>query len=258
MTLGKIGSTDIMHNGLTAIDYIQDGLIAMWDGVENAGWRTHDSSYVGLRNLTGKGCDLDMMTNGYIAENCVKALESNNSVCSLASTDSCSKLVTSYLNVSKAYTFEIVGSGFGVRGNVEQALTGGTPSGGVAGGVFDIYTNSGYGYGSILVRSRYLFTPSGWITNGSLGTGFASHSRSADKTSYRTYINAVQKQSSDSVGADFRYTTLTYTRYMRVRVGTGDKIFCVRLYDRMLSAAEIAANHDIDVARFNPNGGGGA
>lgn len=26
----------------TAKDYVQDGLVAMWDGIENAGWKTHD------------------------------------------------------------------------------------------------------------------------------------------------------------------------------------------------------------------------
>lgn len=28
----------------TARDYVQDGLIAMWDGIENAGWGTHDAN----------------------------------------------------------------------------------------------------------------------------------------------------------------------------------------------------------------------
>ena len=26
----------------TAKDYVQDGLLALWDGIENAGWGTHD------------------------------------------------------------------------------------------------------------------------------------------------------------------------------------------------------------------------
>ena len=29
-------------SGYTAKDYVQDGLIAMWDGIENAGWGVHD------------------------------------------------------------------------------------------------------------------------------------------------------------------------------------------------------------------------
>ena len=30
--------------GLSAKDYIQDGLVAMWDGIENAGWGKHDEN----------------------------------------------------------------------------------------------------------------------------------------------------------------------------------------------------------------------
>ena len=28
--------------GYTAKDYAQNGLLAMWDGIENAGWGVHD------------------------------------------------------------------------------------------------------------------------------------------------------------------------------------------------------------------------
>ena len=46
----------------TAKDYVQDGLIAMWDGIENAGWGQHNSSersiwvdLVGGHNMVIKG-----------------------------------------------------------------------------------------------------------------------------------------------------------------------------------------------------------
>lgn len=37
----------------TARDYVQDGLIAMWDGIENAGWGVHDPSATVWVNLAG-------------------------------------------------------------------------------------------------------------------------------------------------------------------------------------------------------------
>ena len=37
----------------TAKDYIQDGLVAMWDGIENAGWGTHNSSATTWKDLLG-------------------------------------------------------------------------------------------------------------------------------------------------------------------------------------------------------------
>ena len=37
----------------TARDYIQDGLVAMWDGIENAGWGVHDSTATVWKDLVG-------------------------------------------------------------------------------------------------------------------------------------------------------------------------------------------------------------
>ena len=37
----------------TAKDYVQDGLVAMWDGIENAGWGVHDPNATVSRDLVG-------------------------------------------------------------------------------------------------------------------------------------------------------------------------------------------------------------
>ena len=44
-------------SGYTAKDYVQDGLIAMWDGIENAGWGVHDPNATVWKDLVG-GYDL--------------------------------------------------------------------------------------------------------------------------------------------------------------------------------------------------------
>lgn len=46
----------------TARDYIQDGLVAMWDGIENAGWGVHDASARTWKNLVG---DIDLPLDDY-------------------------------------------------------------------------------------------------------------------------------------------------------------------------------------------------
>ena len=49
--------------GLSAKDYVQDGLVAMWDGIENAGWGQHDPS--GLVELvSGTAATLNNITIG--------------------------------------------------------------------------------------------------------------------------------------------------------------------------------------------------
>jgi hypothetical protein len=37
----------------TAKDYVQDGLVAMWDGIENAGWGIHNASATVWKDLIG-------------------------------------------------------------------------------------------------------------------------------------------------------------------------------------------------------------
>ena len=40
-------------SGYTAKDYVQDGLIAMWDGIENVGWGAHDPNATVWKDLVG-------------------------------------------------------------------------------------------------------------------------------------------------------------------------------------------------------------
>ena len=41
----------------TSASYVQDGLIAQWDGIENAGRGVHDANAATWVDLTGNGCD---------------------------------------------------------------------------------------------------------------------------------------------------------------------------------------------------------
>ena len=59
-TFGKIGTVHMMK-GWTARDYIRDGLVALWDGIENAGWGTHDSNAAIWKDLVG---DMDFTEFG--------------------------------------------------------------------------------------------------------------------------------------------------------------------------------------------------
>lgn len=51
----------------TASDYIQDGIVAMWDGIENAGWGVHDANATVWKDLVG---DKDItLVGGAFADN---------------------------------------------------------------------------------------------------------------------------------------------------------------------------------------------
>ena len=48
----KIGA-DKKETTLMCNSYVKDGLVAMWDGTENAGWGTHDANATTWKDLTG-------------------------------------------------------------------------------------------------------------------------------------------------------------------------------------------------------------
>lgn len=52
----------------TAKDYVQDGLISMWDGIENAGWGVHDPNATVWKDLSGNGHDF-VFSSVYSVEN---------------------------------------------------------------------------------------------------------------------------------------------------------------------------------------------
>ena len=58
----------------TARDYIQDGLVAMWDGIENAGLGIHSSTPSKWVDLTGNGYDMKLNTGLTISEDSISAV----------------------------------------------------------------------------------------------------------------------------------------------------------------------------------------
>ena len=55
--------TEWRRGGCTAKSYVRDGLFAMWDGIENAGWGVHDPHATVWRDLVG-GYDADYWGTG--------------------------------------------------------------------------------------------------------------------------------------------------------------------------------------------------
>ena len=51
------------EQGPTAADYVQDGLLVQWDGIDNAGTGVHDPTATTWKNLKGGGYDLTLTNN---------------------------------------------------------------------------------------------------------------------------------------------------------------------------------------------------
>ena len=53
--------------GMSAKSYVQDSLVAMWDGIENVAFGEHDSTSRIWKDLTGNGYDVDRQFNSYVS-----------------------------------------------------------------------------------------------------------------------------------------------------------------------------------------------
>ena len=219
----------------TARDYVQDGLIAMWDGIENAGWGQHDEalpvadwpSLVNSSNITRATAASDISSCYAFTDNSVSLTD--------ASSANSQRLVftASGLNAQAPFTLDVCLKGaICSLGNFYWAAYGS--------GTFRIQnSNNAYGYfGGTGTYNEVL--------------GSAVTSTVACSTSGITgYANGVQNSESQypvKSGTGLLRVNVLGTRQVRVE---GSELFCLRLYSRALTAEEIAANYAVDKARFN-------
>ena len=244
MTLGKIGSTDIMHHGFTAKSYVQEGLVALYDCAENAGWGVHDSNAAVWKELVN-GWDLPMPSGTIWNEDSVGPLNSDkNGYFGKASKQEMSVAIAA----NNAAAFEI-----------SFLKTGDTISP-------QWHTSVGQGPNFYL---RFLNNQVAMYNIGGMtGAGSYFYNFRLSKNVFHTlvlnmesgkkcqvYADGIKVDESRNVG-NFDISLWKTGNYQQKWSFGAEKQYCCRIYNRNLTPAEISANHEIDVARFNPNGGG--
>ena len=227
--------------------YVTNGLIAMWDGDDNQGTGAHDPSATTWVDLTGRHSAMAFTAGPAVGANCYDVSAGGGYITDAAD-------ISAAVN-AEACTIEIVcdvkslvqdGSLFALTDKdvKRTAWVRMAPSGSAAGVVgameykassyytpypnFDTTTNG--------VRSYSFAFSSGscaiYKDGASSGKTVAGKGVSGDTaTSYFAIGQRVSQPSASSAIADM-------------------KVYSVRIYDRILTADEIAANHAQDVARF--------
>ena len=238
MTYGSNLFSAYYNAQLTAKAYVQDGLIAMWDGIENAGWGVHNPSAASWKDLAGSN---NLVVPSGMAWN-TDSLQFDGRSGHYLNTN------TRFGNLND-YAFEIVfkrdlfatyassfscvqggGAGWQVkRGDAKESVLVGKPSG-------EWYSSaSGSAIYDELVTRHY-------------------KALIADTTNGKIYqsINGVYVEQILS------YTGTRWNNYtFCIGTDAGDyvpmtgHVCAVRVYQRALTAAEIAHNYSIDKARFN-------
>lgn len=230
IVLGKVGRRMVRTESLvpTARDYVQDGLVAMWDGIENAGWGVHDAAATVWKNLVDSS-SLELKQSLSWTDESLRWNQEGGFGLTVDSYPVLTAEMTFCVNKIKTNTFGALFGGAksaGVSGPIGPARV-------LAGGTLSVMgdTSSGYVFGraSEGVRSSVSLTRDGsFVTayqNATQGTRY-----SYSPTNERIVINDLGGFSGRSMLLD---------------------VFSFRLYNRALTPAEIAHNHSVDRARFN-------
>ena len=209
----------------TARDYVQDGLVAMWDGSENAGWGVHDSNAMVWKDLIGG--------------------ETVSSP-SVIFTDNSLSLDGSYYMVgSKDY---YANNGYSLE-LVFSAHTSPPSSSAVV--VFGSYNGCGINWQNTMWQTNIggaWSYPSGWPEK------INQVSMTLDKNGRVVYSHENQGY-HERMMSPFSYpykvgVVCIGKGWNQVKTFDGE-INCIRFYNRDLAQDEIAHNYAIDKARFN-------
>lgn len=226
MVRSNVGASHLMREetdekkSYTAADYIQDGLVFMVDGIENAGWVIHDEDETKWKdlisgtvfNLSGK-CQRDETSYKFISRSVsnINTVSMRNAV------------------GSSIFTIEIV-----VKCSAFNAAIymWGSPQG------FSFTTLSDYAMRFLSGGTK--------ISQTSAGVGTSAHTYSIVRESIygAAFLDGYQVETVKECPALGSPTA-------GLDVPAGREVYSVRLYSRALTAAEIAANYAIDKARFN-------
>ena len=224
----------------TAKSYVQDGLIAMWDGIENAGWGVHDAAATTWKDLIS-GIDFTFgsgMTWG-------------TDYATTAGSE-----VVGTLNKSNTSLFGRI-LGASAQGNFEYCLAKGIDT-------LNPYWTNGSSQGILfylrMLNNMVAVRNQNGAMNGA-GSFFwntrmtkdvlhtmAFSMASGEKC--KLYVDGEYKESS-SANCNFAVNLLSTGNYAMQFKIRQEKTHCVRVYSRALSADELAANSAIDKERFN-------
>ena len=223
-------------SGYTAKDYVQDGLVAMWDGIENAGRCVHDPNATVWKDLSGNGHDLLLSgTASFGADHA----DLDGSGCFYERTD-----ISPFFAVT-GLTAQVVSTKIG------DEVNRGLYSIGESTRFLWIWNSFQQGSGR-MTFSKFIYSHNVGSTNPNIA--------SDAKTSFTiTHANGVANtfvnKTADLTVSVSPLSVSGTDRIVVGKIGGFDNfkgnIYCVRHYSRVLTAEEIAHNYTIDKARFN-------
>ena len=214
--------------------YVQDGLVACWDGIENAGAGTHDSGATVWKDIVG-GCEF-ALTGVTVDDDRMTFAGTADSYGSLDNAGS-----TATFGAAKNGTMEIVYRSS--TGTGTQVLLQSTSGIGLAFGFYQ-----GKILSSTVASSVFPFTLD--TTTNSVSIRY--NSSKPVSPIYTNGWSLAATSGTDAWGSANASTTFIGVRASKANnTHFAGSIYCIRLYNRQLTDEEIAANYAVDQFRFN-------
>lgn len=214
--------------------YVTDGLVAMWDGEWNAGGGVHDAGTTTWRELVG-GLDL-AVSSGIFGGDGLYGTDSTACQATFADASySLKDIMAADVATTIGCTLEFVCTPLGYSN---------TP--------YNMYNAWNlYSVGGNPPPLWSWYKCNSWVDNisarGSIGQLISFSGASTPQTPH-PYIQLYSNGEFVNHGA---YTPQTAIITDNFNVGLKGAIHSIRIYNRALTAAEIAANYAVDKARFN-------
>ena len=209
--------------------YVQDGLVACWDGVENAGTGLHDANATVWKDLVG-GREFTL-TGVTVGDNRMTFAGAKTSYGSLNATDAAVFLAATNGTVEVAYAST-------QSGNAIQTLIQGPTESGVA---------------MTLLNQKLLLAYVATTNGYSISYGMSTNTTAIRYTGARptgAFQNASALSASTSTSTGGSKTTATIGMRSDAQGVFKGHIFCIRVYNRHLTADELASNRELDLDRF--------
>lgn len=231
-TKSSVAARHLVNSGasVSAKDYVQNGLVAIYDGIENAGWGSHDSAATSWMNLVN-GNTVTLPAGFTAGDDCVTVTNANQSL-----------VVSDYsgADFTVEYVFALADDNT-FRECLFEATSGNSSFRYRAGANIDDFWNWGH-------YAKILFPRSGNVgVVKSISSSW--HDIFSATNGGEDFVNGI------SVGAGSLETYTDITALNGFRIGrngftTFQDVCSIRIYNRALTAAEVVANYAIDKERF--------
>lgn len=227
---------DVKH----AKDYVQDGLVAMWDGIENAGWGVHDGAATVWKELVSGATSAAFDPAFEWTDKGLKTAGGTRTSSSLAPAG-----LGAYCQSTMDYSIEVSYKDW-TNGGTSRTLFGPHNSGYVR---VHSYARSGLDQIACNFNNGTYY----YFGTGSKSVVEGSHTLTMVKRGQTPYVYLdgvyVPAQSGGIIGTYEPGSSLSYFAWNNA--ATHDETYCrIAMYSRALTDAEIAANYAVDKVRF--------